>query len=59
MTKPTPGHRLTHWSFGVAVTCECGWRSCTHYGKGARGQAAGEWQQHIANHKRDALKADS
>lgn len=44
--KPMPGRRLKGYTFGVAVTCECGWRSSTFFGQGARGNALGEWRWH-------------
>lgn len=44
--KPLKGHKLANYSFGVAVNCECGWRSGTWFGKGARGSALGEWHSH-------------
>jgi len=44
--KPMPGHKLAGTSFGVSVRCECGWRSGTWFGKGARGQALTEWRMH-------------
>ena len=50
--KPMKGHKLASYSYGVAVNCECGWRSATWYGKGARGNALGEWEWH----KRDCQK---
>ncbi len=42
------GHKLGQTNFGVGVYCECGWRSMTHFGKGARQQALIEWRSHQA-----------
>lgn len=44
--KPVPGHKLASYSYGVSVRCECGWRSATAYGKGARSEAAKLWRSH-------------
>ena len=44
--KPLKGHKLASFSFGVSVSCECGWRSGTWFGKGGRGSALGEWYSH-------------
>lgn len=43
--KTMPGHKGRR-RVGVEYVCECGWVSCTHYGKGATGQAANEFQMH-------------
>lgn len=44
--RPTdPNHKAT-FSYGVACTCSCGWRSATWFGKGAKASAAGEWHSH-------------
>jgi hypothetical protein len=48
--KPTPGHKCQGANFGVRVSCQCGWRSATWYGQGARSNAYGEWQGHVAQH---------
>ena len=45
-SKPMPGHKLAGYSYGVAVRCECGWRSSTWYGVGAKQQALAEWRDH-------------
>lgn len=44
--KPMPGHKLTHYSYGVQTNCECGWHSATWYGPGARRSALAEWRGH-------------
>ena len=44
--KPMDGHRLAYTSFGVAVGCECGWRSNTWFGESAKRNAIGEWESH-------------
>lgn len=51
-TKPVPGHKCGGALVGFEVKCECGWRSVTHYGKGARGQAYAEWHWHVDQHKK-------
>lgn len=50
------GHKRANVSYGVSVTCECGWGSATHYGKGASGQAHAEWRGHVekAAHAKEA-----
>ena len=45
MSKTNPNHKA-RFSYGVRCNCSCGWESCTWYGKGARGNAAGEWRYH-------------
>ena len=51
MTKPLDGHKISQVSYGVSVTCECGWRSDTHYGNGARASADNEWRSHKTTHQ--------
>jgi hypothetical protein len=51
--KPMPGHKCRGASFGVRVSCECGWVSGTWYGQGARSNAYGEWQGHVAQHAKN------
>lgn len=43
--KTDPNHKAT-FSFGARIICSCGWQSSTWYGKGARGNASGEWHGH-------------
>ncbi|MBM3564264.1 MAG: hypothetical protein FJX48_14275 [Alphaproteobacteria bacterium] len=45
-SKPIPNHKLASVSYGVTVACECGWRSSTWYGKGARSSAFAEFNGH-------------
>ncbi len=52
--KPVQGHKRSHMSFGVSVSCQCGWTSVTFYGKGARSEANGEWQSHANKFRCDA-----
>lgn len=51
-TKPLAGHKRERVSYGVDVTCECGWRSGTYFGKGASSFAHQEWRMHIDAHRR-------
>jgi hypothetical protein len=44
------GHRREHVSYGVRVTCLCGWMSLTWYGNGASRSAHAELRHHIAEH---------
>ena len=43
--KTNPNHKAS-FSYGVHVNCSCGWASTNFFGKGARREAAGEWQRH-------------
>ena len=54
--KPMPGHKLASTSIGVSVRCECGWRSETVYGRGARQDALKQWRNH-QDHSTPACKA--
>jgi len=33
--------------YGASVSCACGWRSATWFGKGARANAYAEWRSHL------------
>lgn len=57
--KPMAGHKRDSVSFGVGVTCECGWRSNTYFGKGAAAEAHGEWHMHVDAHRRAATPSDT
>jgi hypothetical protein len=46
--KKIEGHKRDRVSFGVSVTCECGWTSAIHFGKGAAKQAHNEWYWHLS-----------
>ena len=46
--KPVAGHK-GRVTFGAKYHCECGWSSCPYFGKGAQGQAAGEFKDHKLN----------
>lgn len=52
--KAVAGHKCLGAVLGVETRCECGWRSCTWYGKGARSNAYGEWRMHVDSHQREA-----
>jgi hypothetical protein len=45
--RKIPGHKRASVSYGVSVTCECGWRSATFYGKGANREAHTDWRIHV------------
>ncbi|GJD58699.1 hypothetical protein [Methylobacterium dankookense] len=57
-SKPTPGHRFGGAHMRYVSSCECGWMSATHCGKGSRGAAYDEWRQHIDMVHRD-LRAEA
>jgi hypothetical protein len=45
-TKTNPAHKAK-LLYGVRARCSCGWEAVGHwYGKGARGNAVGEWRLH-------------
>jgi hypothetical protein len=53
--KPLPGHKFMGLKHAFETRCECGWNSCTYYGRGAAGQARGEWESHRAKHERGEI----
>jgi len=50
-SKPVKNHKLGSVSYGVRVSCECGWSSSTWYCKGARTQAFAEFNGHKERHR--------
>lgn len=46
MSKTNPNHKC-RLSYGVSVSCSCGWSSqATAFGKGARNEALTMWHMH-------------
>jgi hypothetical protein len=45
--KTNPDHKA-RFNYGAVCRCSCGWSSSTWFGKGARTNAASEWQSHRA-----------
>lgn len=43
--KTDPKHKAS-FSYGVQCRCSCGWQTGFWLGKGAKGNAAGEWHIH-------------
>ena len=43
--KTNPNHKAS-FSYGVQARCSCGWVGASWLGKGAKGNAAGEWHEH-------------
>lgn len=53
MKAPPAAHKRASVSYGVCVSCTCGWRSSTWYGKGASAYAHGELHGHVEKCERD------